>query len=339
MIKDRIFKTFCIPILGIAIPLLSHLINYRQMSTGKIILSNLCFIATSFVTWQGSVYIVSHVRRNKTIRKKLFLKLFMLCGLTALYGFIITCTSALLWQNIILKVSDLKPAINCGLIAAGMVMFLTLIYEALFLSKERELDIKIVDQLDKERLQAELTALKGELEPHFVFNSLTTISHLISVDPEKAQMFTQKLAVVYKYLLVNKGKELVSLEDELSFIDNYVYLLRIRYDDKISLQFNLKRAGEKIMIIPCSLQLLIENAIKHNFFTEADPLQISISMNGEYLKVENNTRRKNYAVESTKVGLSNLRTHYKLICNKNVLIYEKDSRFTVKLPLIKQERL
>jgi two-component system, LytTR family, sensor kinase len=339
MIKDRIFKTFCIPILGIAIPLLAHLISYRQLSTGKIILSNLYFIATSFVTWQGSVYIVSHVRRNKTIRQKVFLKLFLLCGLTALYGFIITSASAFLWQIILFNTTNFKPAVNCGLIAAGMVMFLTLIYEALFLSKERELDTKIVDQLDKERLHAELTALKGELEPHFVFNSLSTISHLISIDPEKAQMFTHKLAVVYKYLLINKGKELISLEEELSFIDDYVYLLRIRYDDKISLQFNLKKGKEKIMIIPCSLQLLIENAIKHNYFTEADPLHISISMNGEYLKVENNTRSKNYAVESTKVGLSNLRTHYKLICNKNVLIYEKDSRFTVKLPLIKQENV
>jgi sensor histidine kinase YesM len=336
MIKDRTFKAFCIPILGIAIPLLAHLINYHQMSAVKITLSNLSFITTSFIIWQGSVYIVSHVRRNEIIRNKIFLKLFLLCGLTAIYGFIIATISGLLWQTIVLKTIYTRPAFNCGFISAGIVTFLTQVYEVLFLSKERELDVKIVDQLDKERLQAELTAVKGELEPHFVFNSLTTLSHLISIDAEKAQMFTHKLAMVYKYLLINKDKELISIEDELNFIDNYFYLLRIRYDDKVSLHFNFKKEDEATLIIPCSLQLLIENAIKHNHFTESDPLRIVISLNGEYLKVENNTKRKNFAVESTKVGLSKLRTHYKLLCNKNILTYEIDSRFIVKLPLIKQ---
>lgn len=339
MINDRLFKTFCIPILGIMIPILAHLVNYRQMSTVRIIASNLSFIATSFIIWQGSVYIVSNVRRNKTIRQQVFRKLFLLCGLTAVYGFTIATISALLWQIITQQDTSLRPALNCGYIAAGIVMFLTLIYEALFLSKERELDIKIVNQLDKERLQAELTAVKGELEPHFVFNSLTTLSHLISVDKEKAQKFTHKLAGVYKYLLINKDKELISLEDELNFIDDYFYLLMIRYDHKVSLNVTFKRGEEATLIIPCSLQLLIENAIKHNHFTEADPLKIMVSLNGEYLKVENNKRSKNYAVESTKVGLSKLRTHYKLICNKDIVIYEKDSRFIVKLPLIKQPQL
>ncbi|MCU7552380.1 histidine kinase [Chitinophagaceae bacterium LB-8] len=309
------------------------------MSAVRVLVSNLSFIATSYIIWQGSVWIISNVRRNKTIRKKIFLKLFLLCSLTALYGFTIATASALLWQTISLKNNYIQPALNCGFIAAGIVMFLTLVYEALFLSKERELDVMIVDQLDKERLQAELSAVKGELEPHFVFNSLTTLSQLISVDAEKAQMFTNKLAVVYKYLLINKDKELISLEDELNFIDDYFYLLRIRYDHKINLHLNFSKGEESIMIIPCSLQLLIENAIKHNYFTEADPLQIMISLNGEYLKVENNKRSKNYAVVSTKVGLAKLRTHYRLICNKDIVIYEKDSRFIVKIPLIKQEQL
>jgi hypothetical protein len=339
MINDRIFKTFCIPILGIFIPLLAQLVHYRQMSAVRVIVSNLSFIATSYIIWQGSVYIVSNVRRNKAIRQQIFLKLFLLCSLTAIYGFTVASISALLWQIISQQADNMQPALNCGFIVAGIVMFLTLVYEALFLSKERELDVKIVDQLDKERLQAELTAIKGELEPHFVFNSLTTLSQLISIDPEKAQMFTHKLALVYKYLLINKDKELISLEDELNFIDDYFYLLRIRYDHKVSLQFNFKKEEEAILIIPCSLQLLIENAIKHNYFSEADPLKIIISLNGDYLKVENNKRSKNYAVESTKVGLAKLRTHYKLICNKDIVIYEKDARFIVKLPLIKQQQL
>src|SRR5688500_4237115 len=125
--------------------------------------------------------------------------------------------------------------------------------------------MKIVDQLDKERQNAELNSLKGELDPHFVFNALTTLSHLISVDTDKAQLFTQKLAQVYKYLLINKDRELISLNDEIKFIDDYFFLLNIRYDNRLRLSFHMaNQYVEKIMILPCSLQLLIENAIKHN---------------------------------------------------------------------------
>ena len=342
MIKDTLFKTLSIPILGVLIPLLSKLIRYPGLGWMEIIASNMHFIATSYIIWQGSVYIISRVRRLAVVKQKFFLKLTMLCVATAVYAFIISSSSALIWQRVFLSIVDTKPVFDCGLISAVIVIFLTLMYEALFLSKERELDTKIVDQLDRERQHAELNSIKGELDPHFVFNALTTLSHLISVDHEKEQLFTQKLAQVYKYLLINKDRELISLNDEIKFIDDYFFLLNIRYDNRLSLSFNLdNNYVEKIMIIPCSLQLLVENAIKHNQFSEQDPLQINVALNGDYLKVENNVRNRQYATSSTKIGLANLSNRYRLVYNKDIIIDvdKEHNRFIVKLPLIKQNSL
>ena len=308
----------------------------------EIVASNMHFIATSYIIWQGSVYIISRVRRLALVKQKFFLKLTMLCVATAVYAFIISSSSALIWQQIFSGIIYTKPVFACGLLSAVIVIFLTLMYEALFLSKERELDTKIVNQLDRERQHAELNSIKGELDPHFVFNALTTLSHLISIDHEKAQLFTQKLAQVYKYLLINKDRELISLNDEIKFIDDYFFLLNIRYDNRLSLSFNLdNNYVEKIMIIPCSLQLLVENAIKHNQFTEQDPLQINVALNGEYLKVENNVRNKQYATSSTKIGLANLSNRYRLVYNKDIIIDidKEHDKFIVKLPLIKQNSL
>ena len=305
----------------------------------QVITANMIFIATSYAIWQGSVSIISKVRRLTFVKQKVFLKLAMLCLSTAVYAFLISFTSGLLWQKIFLSAVNTKPVIACALICAAIVIFLTVLYEALFLSKERELDIKIVDQLDKDRLQAELSSLKNELDPHFVFNALTTLSHLISIDVEKAQLFTQKLSQVYKYLLINKDRELISLRDELKFINDYFFLLNIRYDQRLRLSLDIDNYQGNIMVLPCSLQLLVENAIKHNQFTEKEPLQISISLNGEYLKVENNVRTKQYAPESTKIGLGNLSNRYRLVYNKDIVVNNEGSRFIVKLPLIKQSSL
>ena len=337
MIKDTFFKALSIPILGVLIPLLASLIRYQQLSTLEIIYSNGFFIATSFFIWEGSVLLVSYVRRLQLVKQKIFLKLAMLCLSTSVYALIVSFASGSLWQRIFLGAIETRPLFFTSIICISVVLFLTLTYEVLFLSKERELDIKIVDQLDKERVDAELNSLKGELDPHFIFNSLTTLSHLISLDSDKAQMFTNKLAQVYKYLLINKDHELISLNEEIKFINDYLYLLRIRYDNKIDVNFNIGDT-EKIMIIPCSLQVLIENAIKHNQFTEASPLQLQISLNAEFLKIENNIKEKD-VVNSTKIGLTNLSNRYRLLYNKDIAVEKMDNRFIVKLPLIKQNSL
>ncbi|MEI6947422.1 sensor histidine kinase [Paraflavisolibacter sp. H34] len=339
MIKDTLFKAFCIPLLGIIIPLLSGLARYGQFSAVEVLAANVFFITASYLVWQGAVKIVLGVRRWKPFRQRVFLKMFVLCTCTAAYGFALTGTSAFLWQKIF--TGSLQPGtiLTCGLLSAAFVLFLTLLYETLFLSKERELDEKIVDQLDHERAGAEMKALKRELDPHFLFNSLTTVSHLIAADPDKAQVFTQKLARVFRYFLINKDRELISLEEEFQFVEDYFYLLRIRYEEKLQLTFRVHSLKDTAMVLPCTLQLLIENAVKHNRFTENDPLHISIMVTGDYVSVENNVRPKPYALESTKTGLANLNDRYRVYSNKNINVHRNDDMFRVQLPLIRQNSL
>jgi len=226
---------------------------------------------------------------------------------SALYGACTGTLSVIAW----FKMSR-EPFSTAGIyrflaLCVAAVIIFTLIYEILFLSKERELDTRIVDQLDKERSHAELQALASEMDPHFIFNSLNTLNHLIVNQPKEAHSFNNRLAQVYKYFLINKNKELISLKDELEFIESYFYLLQIRHDDKLKLQTSLNgKNQETVMIPPCSLQILVENAIKHNEFTEEDPLLIKVSLNEHYLYVSNNIKPKTYAVNSTGIGLKNL---------------------------------
>ena len=334
MIKDLMLKLVFIPLLGICLPLLSGVISYNRYSWLELIFANFFFILTSFAIWGGCNWIHGRLRPLYRPISNPFSKIAAVCLVSALYGICTGGLSALAWYKFSKEAFN-PAAINRFLAAcvASIIIF-TLIYEILFLTKERELDNKIVNQLDKERSQAELQALTNEMDPHFIFNSLTTLNHLIINQPMQAHLFNNRLAQVYKYFLINKTKELISLEDELEFIESYFFLLQIRHDDKLKLQTNLLELHKKVMLPPCSLQILVENAIKHNEFTEKNPLQIRITLNEQYLKVSNNIKPKLYAVNSTGIGLKNLRSRYKILFNKNISIETTREEFVVKLPLI-----
>ena len=254
----------------------------------------------------------------------------------ALYGAAIAGLFSIAWYKISSENFSWIPIFRCIAFSSLAVLLFTLVYEILFLSSQRTLYTKIVDQLDWERSKAEMSILKNELDPHFMFNSLNTLSYLIMNDPETAHEFNGKLAGVYKYFLINKERELITLQSELEFIENYFFVLQVRHDNKLHLITELNdHDGETLMILPCALQVLVENAIKHNAFTDADPLNIKVVLNEKYIHIKNNKRPKPHLVYSTGVGLRNLSSRYKLVCNKDILIENTDNEFTVKLPIIK----
>ncbi|MBS1921719.1 MAG: histidine kinase [Bacteroidetes bacterium] len=334
MIRDRYLKVLFIPLLGIFIPVLSGIITYSRYRTTQIIGINFYFIFSSLLIWSGSNWV--HIKLRPIYKPGVnpFIKIATLTLLSILLGMSIGGITAMIWYKFSFEIFSWVNLIKFLVVCALAIILFTLIYEILFLSKERELDSKIVKQLDHELTQAEMSVLKNELDPHFLFNSLTTLSHLILNDPATAHAFNSKLSSVYKYFLLNKERELISLDDELEFIENYFFLLKIRHDNKLELQTELKGHDGKIMILPCALQILIENAVKHNEFTEANPLKINISRNGQYLKITNTVKLKPYLVNSTGIGLKNLSSRYRLISNKDIVIENFNNRFSVKLPLI-----
>ncbi|HEX5653481.1 MAG TPA: histidine kinase [Chitinophagaceae bacterium] len=335
MIKDAHLRIIFIPLLGISLPLISGIITYRLYTVPELLVANVFFITTSLAIWVGCNWIHGKLRLLYAPLSNPFSKIATVSVVSGLYGACIGCISTLIWMEFSRETFSWTGFWRFTILCILAVIVFTLLYEILFLSKERELDTRRVRQLDRARSQAELQALTSELDPHFIFNSLNTMNHLIVHNPAQAHLFNNKLAQVYKYMLINRARELISLEDELEFIENYFFLLQIRHDNKLQLKAELGEHYDKVRIPPCALQILMENAIKHNEFTDANPLQIRIVMNGQFLKVSNNVKPKPYSVNSTGIGLRNLSCRYMIICQKDIVIEDTRENFTVKLPLIK----
>ncbi|MEO8399973.1 MAG: histidine kinase, partial [Ignavibacteriaceae bacterium] len=217
-----------IPLLGIAIPFLSGIISYQLYSVLELLAINLYFILMSWSIWTSSSWLHHKIRVMFTVNQNIFVKIATVSLINALFGGAITAIFIVVWYKISVEIFAWNPFLLCTILSLLAVIVFTLIYEILFLSKERELDTKIVDQLDWERSRAEMSSLKKDLEPHFIFNSLNTLSHLILNDPKTAHAFNSKLATVYKYFLINKDRDLISLHNELEFIDDYFFLLQLR---------------------------------------------------------------------------------------------------------------
>lgn len=216
------------------------------------------------------------------------------------------------------------------------VLFIVHVYETVFLVKEAESEKVLRARTEKAKAEAELAALKNQIDPHFIFNSLNTLSHLIDDDPLKARQFNDYLADVYRYILQNKSRDLVLVSEEISFLNDYFSLLKIRFDTAIALKIDLsKDEMEHYLIPPISLQVLAENAIKHNEFNEKQPLLIEIKLENNELAVYNNLRKKGLRRVSSKIGLQNLDERYKLTTSKSITIKEEDKHFVVNLPILK----
>jgi hypothetical protein len=190
-----------------------------------------------------------------------------------------------------------------------------------------------VKKLREEKLIFQYETLKSQVNPHFLFNSLNSLSSLIRKDPDLSEQFIQKLSSVYRFILDNREKELVPLTTELEFVNNYFYLQKIRDEDKIILKNELKET-EKMEVLPVSLQLLVENALKHNAATRKQPLEITIHSEGlDKLVVRNNLQKKTQLNDSSKIGLKNLNERSRLILNREIEIQETDDEFVVKIPV------
>lgn len=191
------------------------------------------------------------------------------------------------------------------------------------------------EKLKRENLQSQLDSLKQQVSPHFLFNSLNTLSSLMRKDVDRAELFLDELSKVYRYLLRNNEDMLIDLETELEFIGSYFHLLQTRFGDAVQLLVNVEGTAKGFMLPPLTLQLLIENAVKHNIIEKDMPLIIEIKTVGETLTVKNNLQRKTLKLPSNHVGLSNIAAKYKLLNAPEIEIKENAKEFAVRIPLLK----
>lgn len=189
--------------------------------------------------------------------------------------------------------------------------------------------------LKREKLAIEYEALRNQVNPHFLFNSLTALTTLVHQDADKAEAFIRRFSDVYRYVLENRNHEIVSLKNELHLIGNMAYLYHYRHGDNLKIELDLDPSVEK-QILPMALQMLLENALKHNVISKEKPLKVRIFEDGDYVVVWNNLQLKNSVPDSNNVGLGNIRLRYSYLSDKPVSIEKTDHYFQVKIPILKQ---
>ena len=332
-------------IFRIAVPLLFGVVFYGLIAhfTGEVLWPVIIWLTTmSSAFWEGS-YLIS-----KWIDKKFSAKASLLNKLT--WQLLVLIVSGIIAFDIsyyILRLYEIYIQGNTGngfsleqLVTAsimGVVLVLAIggfqmgIYYLLAWQKS-QLE---TERLHKEQAESLFQNLKHQISPHFLFNNLNTLNSLIHESSEVASKFLSVFSEVYRYSLQHQDEELVTLENELNMIESYIFLLKKRFEDAFKVTTEVSKEARAKYIPPMSLQLLVENAFKHNIAEVKSPLSISISVEEEFLVVQNNLHLRNEKNPSTRIGLTNLKERYRLLGQSLPSIEKNESSFCVRLPLLK----
>jgi len=208
------------------------------------------------------------------------------------------------------------------------------IYEAASFYLQLATAIREKADLERHYVASQLEGLRNQVNPHFLFNSLNTLIYLIPETPDKAVRFVQQLSKVYRYVLESRGDKVIPLDTELKFLESYIFLLKERFGENITVEINNLENRGCHAIVPLTLQILLENAIKHNIISAEKPLKIEIFAENGHLIMRNNLQKKNQVMDSTGVGLDNIRARYQMLTDQEVQIQVSPQYYTVLLPVI-----
>jgi sensor histidine kinase YesM len=223
----------------------------------------------------------------------------------------------------------------CLLLGFCVNLVFETLYESAFVMEKYKETVKEKEQLEQQSVYTEFDSLKNQVNPHFLFNCFNTLSSLITEDKKKAEKFLDELSKVYRYLLRNNENGLSTVENEIKFIQSYYQLLQTRHGEAVQINIEIDKRYEPYLLPSLTLQLLVENVVKHNVLSKNKPLVIDIfSTAGNKLVVNNNLQRRSQKVPSGKVGLENIKAKYKLLKQKGMQVIEDGKNFTVVLPLI-----
>lgn len=266
-------------------------------------------------------------------RKRFWLELV----LNSVFTVVLATAVTLLWYYNALRTTCPNPVemvFQVVVIAWVVNTISTAIYEAIFLFGQWKTALLNAEKLKQENLQSQFAALKNQVNPHFLFNSLNTLATIIPEDSDQAVEFVQKLSSVYRYLLQYKDDETVELKTELDCIEAYFFLQKIRFGDNLIVNITVPKQYFAKLIPPLTLQILVENAIKHNIISKQKPLHVDIYVDDAGMLVTRNNLQKKKSVESsTKIGLQNLINRFSYIFNQSIDIFETETDFLVKVPL------
>ena len=291
----------------------------------------------TFTFWEGIRAIVIYMRRVFPHNEQTAKRLIVQSCVSIVFTFAATWAIIYLFSFLNIQICGPKdgPYARWMLALTNLVpnFFVTSIYEGAYFFSEWKQNFQRSEALAKENIRSQFEALKNQLDPHFLFNSLNTLAALIDESNEPAQKYLEQLSDVYRYVLVSKQKETVPLHEELAFVDSYIYLNKTRFRDNLIVENELPASAMQQLVPPLSIQILVENAIKHNIVSKDKPLTLRLSMDTHgYMTVENNVQKKNTLEKSTQTGLQNMINRYALLTSQKVEVLHTDDIFSVKIP-------
>lgn len=228
----------------------------------------------------------------------------------------------------------LVDEVSIALFIIFIVLIMNIVDFVIVLVNQWRFSLAEAEKYKKESAEFEFEMLQAQINPHFLFNSLNTLSSLVYEDADRSADFIRKLSDVYRHVLESRNKDIVSIKEELEFTKSFIFLLEIRFDQKLNIHVEIDEEKLDKQIPPLTLQLLIENAVKHNIVSEKKPLSIKVFNDENYVLVENPLQLKPGNEERNGMGLKNISNRYKAICNKTVIIDDSNNKFTVKVPII-----
>lgn len=291
------------------------------------------YYANAILFMQLDVYF----KEERFSRKRLFIGAFASFLVSVLVIFLLRIFEDVLIEGKSIQtfLATEKPANY--LVAIVVTFFVTLGIHAFYFYKAYQ-ENKVKEQkVIAGTASAQFESLKNQIDPHFLFNSLNVLSSLIEENPENAQKFTTSLSKIYRYVLEQKDKELVPVAEELAFAKTYMNLLKMRFENSITYELPDGFTNDEAKVVPLSLQLLLENCIKHNVVSESKPLHIKIYIENNQLVVENNLQKKEILSDRKGVGLQNIVNRYAIITQRKVLVEETEKSFKIFIPILTKQ--
>jgi sensor histidine kinase YesM len=290
------------------------------------------FIGT--VLWSGNDFLARIADKQTRLKNKPEKKFLLGILFVIVYTFVaiifVNFVWFIFWENG--KMVDFKiPSFQLFAVLMGVTFIITFATSLREFIQEQKQNIIREENLKTEIIRLQYETLKNQVNPHFLFNSLNALTSLVAENDE-AVLFIKNLADVYRYVLDQKDKELVSLDQELDFVAAYLYLHQIRFGKNLEIQ--ICKAPAHKMVVPLAVQMLVENAIKHNEISVDSPLKISIFIENELLVVENNLQLKSMVNNSSKIGLGNIKSRYEYLTDIKIIAEAVNDKFVVKLPLL-----
>jgi hypothetical protein len=302
------------------------------------------FVVYWLIIWYVAVYINTKMFGNTNRSNKL--QIVLLFAFNIIFGFTASILNNLIYRwgdiyiynnwNLWKDVTFLNPELTMSLLMIYILIFSISMYVN-FSFKQNE-DLLKMEKLQKDNTIAKYLNLKAQVEPHFLFNSLSVLSSLIHSNPNLADEFTLRLSKILRYMVQENEMLLVPLKNELGLLENYLFLMKVRFGNNIYFTNELdKNLVNTCFVPPSTLQSLVENAIKHNKFNKEEPLNIKLNKNDDYLIMSNNLNLRRHNSETTKMGLENLKARYSHFTAISVIIKKTENEFIVSLPMLNKE--